>query len=301
MKLYLLGALALSGAQAVSLASDTSVIATIYGLADYTYTLTDDCFSAGPATTLGLNNIYYQYYTFTLAQATIAYPTSPSPHPKWTLTGCRHAHVYNFMAQPWVTSPASSTDGLLDSVVAYGYKMSGDSATACTASTVVTGTLYSSTTNIFTGARYQNANLILSPMGATASTIIYPLYAQLSNTGDLNSVFVAADATALTPAIDGVRVDSASNGYWDFLQSGKFAAQTIYGRGGGATGGPCGWWVAYAFEAPFFGSTTGTDIVAKAYVAALANPGVTVSMWTDNSMMTTLASTVLVGLASLLY
>jgi hypothetical protein len=39
-------------------------------LGAYTYTVSGDCFSAGTATTLGMNNKYYQYYTYDIAAGT---------------------------------------------------------------------------------------------------------------------------------------------------------------------------------------------------------------------------------------
>jgi hypothetical protein len=66
-KLYILGALALSNVQAyINYGATTSVgtlaftAATNSGfLGVYTYTVSGDCFSAGTATTLGMNNIYH--------------------------------------------------------------------------------------------------------------------------------------------------------------------------------------------------------------------------------------------------
>jgi hypothetical protein len=66
-KLYILGALLLSSTEAAKLssASGTSTLAlTLWG--SYTYTLSADCLPT-TSTTLGLNNKYYQYYSFTIA------------------------------------------------------------------------------------------------------------------------------------------------------------------------------------------------------------------------------------------
>lgn len=55
-------------------------------------------------------------------------------------------------------------------MVAYGYVMSGTTLTACAlANAVVTTTLYSSTTKVFTGARFGYVNAIITPVVAAAS------------------------------------------------------------------------------------------------------------------------------------
>jgi hypothetical protein len=78
-KLYILGALALANVDAaLSLGAIFTgayplihiIPATGLLLGSYTYTLTGDCFTAGTATTLGMNNIYHQYYSFTIAKGT---------------------------------------------------------------------------------------------------------------------------------------------------------------------------------------------------------------------------------------
>ena len=59
-KLYLLGALALSHVTAYMEFGPAT--AATYGTPPFgtnTYTATDDCYSGGTATTLGMNNIYY--------------------------------------------------------------------------------------------------------------------------------------------------------------------------------------------------------------------------------------------------
>jgi hypothetical protein len=59
-------------------------------------------------------------------------------------------------------------DGIGDAFVAYGYVMGGSTLAACALTvTAVTTTLYSSTTKIFTGGRFQYVNAILT--GATAA------------------------------------------------------------------------------------------------------------------------------------
>jgi hypothetical protein len=69
--------------------------------------VTTDCYLTATATTLGLNNIYHQYYSFKLAKGTAAYAlfsytTSPAAATLksgvYTYTGCFHSHLYNWMA-----------------------------------------------------------------------------------------------------------------------------------------------------------------------------------------------------------
>ena len=55
------------------------------------------------------------------------------------------------MGTPQIAANAQA--GIGDSVVAYGYAMSGSSLSACSLPTIVTTTLFS-TTSIFTGARF---------------------------------------------------------------------------------------------------------------------------------------------------
>ena len=251
MKLYILGALALSGVSAGLLASATIAASVIKGT--YTYTLTGDCFSAGTATTLGLNNIYYQYYTFTLASGTLTYASSA---PVWAIGGCSHSHVYNFMAQPYVTSVAGTTDGMLDSISAYGYKMTGTAVTSCAAATQVTTTLYTSATKVYIGAKYQSVGAILSTNTAAVSTTTIPIYTAIGKTAEDNVLLVAATVIAyISTTADGIVISASQAAYWDFMQTNVFQGQTVFGRGGGAATGPCGWWVVYSYEAPGVGST----------------------------------------------
>jgi len=67
-KLYILGALLLSSAEAGKIAAATGTSAgtsTLWGA--YTYTVSADCLASLTPTTLGLNNKYYQYYSFPIA------------------------------------------------------------------------------------------------------------------------------------------------------------------------------------------------------------------------------------------
>lgn len=302
MKLYILGALALSGVSAGTLGSVTSATlgatATTINAATYTYTLTGDCFSAGTATTLGLNNIYYQYYTFTLAAGTLTYASSA---PVFALGGCSHSHVYNFMAQPYVTSVAGTTDGMLDAISAYGYKMTGTAVTSCAAATQVTTTLYTSATKVYIGAKYQSVGAILTAAGGTAGTIPTPIYTAIGKTSSDNVLLVAATVSTLSATVDGIVLTSSNTAYWDFMQTNVFQGQTVFGRGGGAATGPCGWWVVYSYEAPGIGSVATADVVGVSYYAYPTNTGATVAMWTDNSIATTLGAFVLAGLSAILY
>jgi len=75
---------------------------------------------------------------------------------------------------------------------------------------------------------------------------------------------------------------------------------TLFGRGGGATTAPCGWWVVYTYEAPLVGLHGITD-PASTTQAKLTNAGVTVNMWTDNSIIRSAAALALAGVASILY
>ena len=43
---------------------------------------------------------------------------------------------------------------------------------------------------------------------------------------------------------------STQNFWWDFAQTGTFAGQTQFGRGGGASTTPCGYYVVYTLENP---------------------------------------------------
>jgi hypothetical protein len=83
---------------------------------------------------------------------------------------------------------------------------------------------------------------------------------------------------------------------------------TQFGRGGGSTTAPCGWFVVYALEAP--GAVTGPIALYTVNAAAgfaagedniVTHSGVTVSLWTDNSIMTVASSIVLSALATILF
>jgi hypothetical protein len=90
-KLYILGALALSGAHAYVnfLATKGAVLTSITGSpttfnaeglgGTYTYTYTGDCLASSSLASLGLNNNYYQYYSSALSAGTWAYTAAASP------------------------------------------------------------------------------------------------------------------------------------------------------------------------------------------------------------------------------
>lgn len=108
-KLYILGALALSGAHAyvnflpTKGAALTGILApsataefNSEGLSGtYTYTYTGDCLSSSSLASLGLNNNYYQYYNAALTAGTWAYSpnantityTAATPAPVTAVTG----------------------------------------------------------------------------------------------------------------------------------------------------------------------------------------------------------------------
>merc|ERR1719240_2585205 len=192
-KLYVLGALALSGAHAyvnflptkgtalapviANAAADTFNAEGLAGT--YTYTYTGDCIASATAVTLGLNNNYYQYYTAALTAGTWAYaslsetitytavgPVS-STTSKITVTysGCYHAHIYNWLAMPSMSATGavtSATNGFGSAVCAYGYSMVG---TATTDIFVTTGTL-------FKGGQYQSTDLTITESAGASTTIL---------------------------------------------------------------------------------------------------------------------------------
>jgi len=82
---------------------------------------------------------------------------------------------------------------------------------------------------------------------------------------------------------------------------------TQFGRGGGASTSPCGWYVIYAHEQP--GPSTGVPaLTTVANGLAQGNedayPSVskaTIHMWSDNSIITVASSLVLSALATILF
>jgi hypothetical protein len=223
-KLYLIGALALSANAAVTLVASAPATFTSATYSVYTNTATGDCYSAATATTLGMNNIYYQYYSFTIAAGTVTPTPAVTPVPAFTTTSyspCYHEHLYNWMAQPQVGTPALLA-GMGDALVAYGYAMTGASLTACAKDTIV-DSIYSATTKIFTGAKYQHMTLTKSP-GATTPTIAdtsASVEAYITKTGAGSVYAVAGTITTYvntpTPTVDGYVLSGTQNVWWDFL------------------------------------------------------------------------------------
>jgi len=216
---YILGSLALSSVDAFLALSGTVTPTDATNFAGtYTYTLTGDCFSTGTATTLGLNNTFYQYYGFTLSAGTFGIASNVA---SWALSGCSHSHVYSFIGQPMVTTSATSIDGLVDAVAAYGYTMTGASVTACAASSVVTATtFYNSTTKVFMGSKYQSVGTLVQPgPTATNTTIVTPVQLLLSPRGGTNLYTKAGIAAThiMANTVDGLVFNESQNAYWDFL------------------------------------------------------------------------------------
>jgi len=72
---------------------------------------------------------------------------------------------------------------------------------------------------------------------------------------------------------------------------------TQFGRGGGASTAPGGWWVVYAWEDPAGGATTSADTINTIDDQAVP----TINMWTDNSVVKAASAFVLTALAGLLF
>jgi len=72
---------------------------------------------------------------------------------------------------------------------------------------------------------------------------------------------------------------------------------TQFGRGGGASTSPCGWWTVYAYENPKAGATE--DVGTSNSIGD--DSTINVHMWTDNSLIKAASAFVLAGLAGLLF
>jgi len=82
------------------------------------------------------------------------------------------------------------------------------------------------------------------------------------------------------------------------MQSNVIMGLTTLGRGGGTLGtGPCGWYVGYFYEAPSRGVSFDTD----SFNVAEGSGSVTLSFWTDNSVLKAASAFVVAGLAGLLF
>ena len=227
-KSYLLGALLLSSVSAGKLSGTVGTAVTVENMpyGSYTYTVSGDCFSAGTATTLGMNNKFYQYYTFDVAAGTKAFaaatPVAPltattNPAHTYTYAACSHTHLYNWMAVP-VLGTSAVQSGLGTAVVAYGYVLTGTAVTSCV-NAAATGTLYTATTKAFSGAAYQSVTVTMTAKGsAAANTITQTARAKIGNENlDAVAVKAATITTYIITTIDGIATSSATNHYWDFM------------------------------------------------------------------------------------
>jgi len=131
--------------------------------------------------------------------------------------------------------------------------------------------------------------------GITASTTAVPFWGKVGP-----AWYVAKASTGLTfvTIITSQLVTSSSqNAYWDFMQTNTIMGMTQFGRGGGSSTAPCGWWVVYAYEYPAQGQTQAADNINN-YDDGLAP---TVNMWTDNSVIKAASAFVLTAIAGLLF
>lgn len=135
-------------------------------------------------------------------------------------------------------------------MTAYGYAMSGTTLAACAIPTIVTTTLFSTT--IFNGARYQTLGATYGiNTGATDSPVALNLGTQLSTSGTNALYTTALSVSSYTMSnFDALAITSTQNFWWDFAQTGTFTGQTQFGRGGGASTTPCGYYVVYTLESP---------------------------------------------------
>lgn len=209
-KLYILGALALSGAHAyvnflpakgaalapvlAAAAADTFNAEGLSGT--YTYTYTGDCLASSTLASLGLNNNYYQYYSSALTAGTWAYAaaantitytaaapavTSTTSTSTLAFTGCWHAHIYNWIAMPSMSATGavtSATNGFGSAVCAYGYSMVGTATTDCAVSAIVTTDFFVTTGTLFKGGQYQSTDLTITESGGSTTTTILPVWGQ---------------------------------------------------------------------------------------------------------------------------
>ena len=319
-KLYILGALALSNVEAVIniMSTPGAVISAVVqgGLnvnigGTYTYAYTADCIASTTLTSLGINNIYHQYYYYALTKGTAIYSSIGTSYattiastniPTTLLTvtnvysGCWHSHIYNWMVQPTVATAllTSLSAGFGSNVVGYGYAMVGTATTSCVASTMVTTTFFK--TNVFYGAQYQSSIIVLTACGTTLTSLLtVPVWGKV---GPGHYVAKMLTTAAASTTVIGVGLAIPQNGYWDFMQTNVIQGMTTLGRGGGALGtGPCGWYVGYFYEAPAAGLSVQTDLM-NVVDDALAP---TLNIWTDNSVVKAASAFIIAGLAGLLF
>lgn len=82
------------------------------------------------------------------------------------------------------------------------------------------------------------------------------------------------------------------------MQSNTIQGLTTLGRGGGTLGtGPCGWYVGYFYEGP----SRGVYWAADAFNVEEGTGAITLSFWTDNSVLKAASAFVVAGLAGLLF
>ena len=88
--------------------------------------------------------------------------------------------------------------------MAYGYAMSGTTLAACAVPTIVTTTLFS-TTSIFTGARYQHITFISTP----TPTITVNVGVRIEAYGN-NALYTASPVAVSTSNIGGIPFTSSN-------------------------------------------------------------------------------------------
>merc|ERR1719386_201413 len=212
-KLYILGALALSGAHAYVnfLPTKGTALAPVIkaaaadtfndlGMAGtYAYTYTGDCLASSTLASLGLNNNYYQYYSAALTAGTwayspaataIEYTAASGGTPAVTgsttaitvaYTGCYHSHIYNWIAMPSMTAAGavtSATNGFGSAVCAYGYSMVGTATTDCTVSAIVTTDIFVTAGTLFKGGQFQSTDLTITESAGAGTPQILPVWGQ---------------------------------------------------------------------------------------------------------------------------
>merc|ERR1719386_148177 len=210
-KLYILGALALSGAHAyvnflavkgtslTAVDGPTSAFNAIGLAGTYAYTYTGDCLASSTLASLGLNNNYYQYYSSALTAGTwayspaataIEYTAASGGTPAVTgsttaitvaYTGCYHSHIYNWIAMPSMTAAGavtSATNGFGSAVCAYGYSMVGTATTDCTVSAIVTTDIFVTAGTLFKGGQFQSTDLTITESAGAGTPQILPVWGQ---------------------------------------------------------------------------------------------------------------------------
>ena len=207
------------------------------------------------------------------------------------------------MATPRIAAAANA--GLGTQLTAYGYAMSGTAATACTAPTIVTTIFHVTTPAVaFKAGRYQTVTgTYTSSPGGSAITVNLESYIMEYGVNSVQSVtgtIVIIDTLGSPASNDGAAVTSDQLFWWDFAQTNVYTGQTQFGRGGGDSNTPCGYYVTYAYEAPAPGNGDGNPI-ALAANALPATGTATVDMWTDGAMTNTIGAFLLASIAAFFY